>query len=391
MSVSYLNVVAKTFLNDSTETLNFVETNYFVEGWLFSRFVQSPTSLFWQRTTTTMGAILTVLGFITSLFVSQETLNEIDSIFEVSLDSLGFSKHTMLVNGDEDRTYFEFTAPNNDTATSRSLLITLHGTFGAPSGLFTPGVNLFGQILDDVTMRGGTIIAPQGTPLSFFGLFYLPPLPGLGYLWNDYGKGFIQPKSDDVAFIEHLIEWSIQERNVDPSRVFITGLSGGSSLIYRLLNERSYLFRAAAPLIASVLVKAPPPESYTPLPILSVHATKDPYFTFTGGNTLFFDSRSVDETLELFANLNGQVDDRTILPLPDDTPDDECSAEYISYDTEDVPPVEAYIVQGGGHTVPGTDLYIFWKPFHPIQFGKLCNDVFDFAPILVDFFDRYGL
>lgn len=334
-----------------------------------------------------MGAVLTVLNFITGLFVSPETLDEINSILDVSIESLGFSEQTLLVNGD-DRTFYEFTSETSSSS-PHSLIITLHGTFGGPTGLFTPGINFYGPLLEEVRMRGGTIVSPQGTPISFFGLFDLS-IFGFGFMWNDYGKDFIQPKSDDVAFIEQLIEWGIQERNVDPSRVFITGLSGGASLIYRLLNERSGLFTAAAPLLGSLLVATPPPESYTPLPILSAHGTKDPYFTFTGGNTLFFDSRSVDETLEYFATLNGQGD-RAVVPLPDDMPDDECSAEFISFDAEDAPPVEAYIAQGGGHTVPGTDLYIFYKPFHPIIFGNLCNDVFDFPPILIEFFDRYGL
>lgn len=338
--------------------------------------------------------IFGALGFIASLILSQDTLDEIGSIVEVTIESLGFSERSLAVDGTE-RVFFEFTSVEssaNDDA-PHPLIIILHGTFGGPPGLFTPGVVFSTGILAEVGTRGGTIIAPQGTPLSFFGLFDLPLLSSR-FVWNDHGKSWLRPDVDDVAFVERLVEWGIDERNVDPSRVFLTGVSGGGSLVYRILNERSYLFAAAAPLISSLWpidAVVPTFDTYTPLPILSVHATEDPFFAFTGGTTLLFDSRSVDETLDYFANLNGLSEtDKTVMNLPDDDPSDECSAQMISITSPNVPPVEAYIVEGGGHTVPGTIFYIFYKPIHPLVFGNVCNEAFDFSPILIDFFDRYG-
>src|SRR6185369_15910016 len=53
--------------------------------------------------------------------------------------------------------------------------------------------------------------------------------------WNDCrADAGTNPKTDDVGFINALIDKAIQEHNADPSRVYVMGTSNGGGMTYRV-------------------------------------------------------------------------------------------------------------------------------------------------------------
>ncbi|GGK83928.1 alpha/beta hydrolase family esterase [Mangrovihabitans endophyticus] len=82
---------------------------------------------------------------------------------------------------------------------------------------------------------------------------------------------------DDVGFITALVA-SFADR-VDPDRVYVTGISNGAFLTYRLACETS-LFAAIGPVAGTMLNPCPHPH---PLSVIAVHGTADGTVPYRGG------------------------------------------------------------------------------------------------------------
>lgn len=269
-------------------------------------------------------------------------------------------------------------------AENPALVITFHGMAANPQIDYEPGTPTFAELLDFAEEKGFLLLAPEASSSFLFLIMRV---------WNDYGRSWLQPgrRIDDVAFTEALIDWAVAERGVDRSRVFVAGVSGGGSLVYRLLNERSQLFAGAAVLITSMLEESrvPPPIDYVPTPLLSVAGTEDPFFRYSGGSTLLFDVRSVEDSMAYIANLNGLSSNSVTSTVVDE---DSCQIKSEFYDSA-VAPVESYTVVGGGHATPGPKAFPLYILPVQLAFGPItCREgEFSFIPILVDFFERFGL
>ena len=61
---------------------------------------------------------------------------------------------------------------------------------------------------------------------------------------------------DDVAFFRALVAAITAEGNVDPRRVYVTGLSNGGAMSHRLACDAADLFAAAAPLAFPIPLEA---------------------------------------------------------------------------------------------------------------------------------------
>lgn len=114
---------------------------------------------------------------------------------------------------------------------------------------------------------------------------------------------------DDVAFTRALVEDVATVVPVDRKRLFVTGMSNGGMMSYRLACEAADLFAAAAPVAGANNLEACRPS--LPVALLAVHGTADRSVKFEGGRTdpaVRLDThdrvdRSVEESIRPFLDV----------------------------------------------------------------------------------------
>lgn len=160
----------------------------------------------------------------------------------------------------------------------------------------------------------------------------------------------LDEKVDDVAFTRALIMDLATIVSVDYQRLFVTGMSNGGMMAYRLACEAADLFAAAAPVAGANNLEACNPAR--PVAILAVHGTDDRSVKFEGGRSdpaLRLDThervdRSVTGSISPFLNVAKCTGAATV------TRSDE--SERHVYPCMGGA-VEVLAVIGGGHAWPG--------------------------------------
>jgi polyhydroxybutyrate depolymerase len=85
---------------------------------------------------------------------------------------------------------------------------------------------------------------------------------------------------DDIGFIREVINRVERQANIDPKRVFATGMSNGAMMTWRLACEAPEV-RAIAPVEGTDNTAACKPAH--PVPVIEFHAADDPNVPFAGG------------------------------------------------------------------------------------------------------------
>jgi len=116
-------------------------------------------------------------------------------------------------------------------ATKGPLLFTWHGTGGTGQGALR---QLPQSVQDDITSRGGIIIAPNdndmvraGTDVTF-----------ILAVWYD---------GQDIAMADHIVGCAVENHNIDPRQIYVTGCSAGGLMAGVMSLVRSSYVAAAAP------------------------------------------------------------------------------------------------------------------------------------------------
>jgi polyhydroxybutyrate depolymerase len=127
--------------------------------------------------------------------------------------------------------------------------------------------------LDELAVRAGfAVVYPNGTGRTSRNLS-----------WNA-GRccGFAQREGvDDVAFIDALLDELPRHLPVDARRIYVTGMSAGGMMAYRLAAELSHRIAAIAPVAGGMeLDECQPAEAVS---VCHFHGTADEYAPFEGG------------------------------------------------------------------------------------------------------------
>lgn len=145
------------------------------------------------------------------------------------------NKAGSIIAGGLKRTYL-IHLPASDIRRSMPLVIVLHGGGGNGKSMVKLTNGGFGKLSDK---KGFIVVYPNGIEKH----------------WNDgrneaeIGYETHEKNTDDVGFISALIDDLIKKYNADPKRVYVTGMSNGAIMSYRLGCElsgkrrRSYLAR----------------------------------------------------------------------------------------------------------------------------------------------------
>jgi len=101
--------------------------------------------------------------------------------------------------------------------------------------------------------------------------------------WNDggaRGNAAIQG-SDDVGFIDAMVEDIARVTAIDRTRIYVTGFSSGAGMAQRVAVDRANRYAAVAPIAGIVVV--PPTSPVRAMPFLYLSGDRDPLNPVQGG------------------------------------------------------------------------------------------------------------
>ncbi|HZZ79942.1 MAG TPA: dienelactone hydrolase family protein [Gemmataceae bacterium] len=169
-------------------------------------------------------------------------------------------------------------------------------------------------------------------------------------------------KTDDVKYLNKVLDDVEGCLNVDRKRVYFTGMSNGGMMCYRVAAEMSERVAAIAPVGGTMSVKKYEPKR--PVPVVHFHGTKDtlvPFdgplkFTATPGLLSF---RSVKDTLDVCIKTNGcdEKGKESAVDVNEKLMKVMCTEFLCPKKKADV---VLYTIENGGHTWPGSPFAASW-------------------------------
>ena len=243
-----------------------------------------------------------------------------------------------------DRTYLLHLPPGHP-AKNLPLVIVLHGSGGRGRG-----------------MERLTGLSPLADREGFAAVYP----DGLWRNWNDGRSKIAFPRTDDAGFLIALIDRLTRAGTADPHRVYVAGISNGGMMAQRLACEAPDKIAAVASIAATLPEKIEADcKPARPVSMLFIHGTKDPLVPYTGGEItsphgIPSGSRvfSLDATARFWASRDGCADAPESSSLPDKAGDGTTVRVVDYHSCRDRSAVEAYTVEGGGHTWPGGLQYL---------------------------------
>lgn len=196
--------------------------------------------------------------------VSSQRVNVVTAgTAHVQPDSIAESTITLTVDGKERTAIIVNDAPNDP---KRPAVLVLHGGMGSAAQMREKSG------FDSVAAANSFVaVYPQGTNIG-----------GKRHAWN---TGYLLRRqirdTDDIAYLDALIDRLVQVHGVDPARIFMTGGSNGGMMTFLYAVKRPERLAAAAPVVASMFTFGVKPAS--PVPMLIINGAKDKEVPLEGG------------------------------------------------------------------------------------------------------------
>ena len=301
-----------------------------------------------------MYGMLTLLTF--AILSCKKTANEPVTTFHF-YDSIPVAGYT--------RSYLLNLPPTYNDSSNVSLVIALHGLGGSASQM-----ELDYKLTAKSNSAGFVIVYPEGVRSD--GLLGIRT-------WNagtccDFA---MEHNIDDVQFIRQLIQKLTGTYKINSKKIYVTGMSNGAMMTYRLACELSQQLAAIAP-VSGTLLTTQTCQPARAVPVLHIHSALDNKEPYTGGYGLAnYYFPPVDSALQVWAGIDGcspapQV--VTNAPLYTQTQWINCSGSTT---------IQRYVTKDGGHSWPGG------LPARPA--ADTPSAAFDATDLIWDFFQRYEL
>jgi polyhydroxybutyrate depolymerase len=244
-----------------------------------------------------------------------------------------------LVVGGRKRTYVVHIPDGRDLTGPVPVVLALHGaTMNGPMMAWFSGLNR------KADQAGFLVAYPNGTGGNS------------SFTWNGGNccGWAMQNKIDDVAFLAALLDDLARAYPIDARRVYVTGMSNGAVMAYRLAAELSERVAAVAPVAGAVGTEVVTPRR--PVSVLHFHGTKDEYIPFAGGRgargTSGTNHRSAEESIRTWVKANGCEGTPATDVLSEG--DDGMRVTRTTYAAgREGAKVALVVIEGGGHTWPG--------------------------------------
>jgi len=262
--------------------------------------------------------------------------------------------------------------------TMMPLVIVLHGGGGNGKNMVKLTNSGFNKLSDK---KGFIVVYPDGIDKH----------------WNDgrneseTGYETHEENTDDVGFISALIDDLTKKYNIDSKRVYITGMSNGAIMSYRLGCELSGKIAAIAPVAGNIPENLRNCKPSNPVAVLAINSDKDPLVPYNGGDiTGPFGKKKIGKVLSAHESVmfwvknNGCSTVPVVTDLPDnDTADGTRVQKQQFMNGRNDCEVILYTIRGGGHTWPGGNQYLGeWIV------GKTCRDIIA-TEVIWEFFEKH--
>lgn len=250
------------------------------------------------------------------------------------------------------RDYRRFVPAGYDADTPAPLVVDLHGL--TMTNELESALTGFEDLADD---EGFVVVTPQG----------LGDIP----FWNFISEGLA---TDDVAFLGDLVDRVGADLCIDTARVYASGISNGGLMSSALACRLPDVFAAVAPVAGVTFL--PGCEEGPPVSYQAVYGTADNVLPYDGGlggnlqgfladNPLDASAASPDEQQERISSITFAPVDDTLANWAErngcgaEPEEERVSDEVVRRswpDCDGGAEVVLYVVDGGGHTWPGTPL-----------------------------------
>jgi len=177
-------------------------------------------------------------------------------------------EHEQTVNVDgRQRSFVVHVPPGLPAGRRTPVVIVLHGGGGnARNAIEQTGMS------EQADRSGFLAVYPDGTGRLDRSLLTWNSGTCCGYALDE--------RVDDVAFVATLIDHLEREYAGDPDRIFVTGMSNGAMLSYRLGCELADRIAAIAPVAGAMGIDCRPSA---PISVVAFHGTADQHVRYQGG------------------------------------------------------------------------------------------------------------
>ncbi len=278
------------------------------------------------------------------------------------------------------RTYLIYIPSSYDKTRPMPLLIALHGGGGSGKHMIKLTRGGFNTLADK---KGFIVVYPDGIEKN----------------WNDgrsaqeTGYRAHRENIDDVGFISALLDHLMEEFNIDQKRVYVTGMSNGAMMSYRLACQLSQRIAAIAPVTGNIPQNLCPACSPAmPTSVLAINNVLDPLMPWSDeditdpwGMKKLGKVMPTSETIRFWVEHNNCTPTAVITQEPDRDPHDGTRIRKEVYGNgKESTEVILYAVEGGGHTWPNGYQYL-----NENIVGKTSRDI-DANEVIWDFFERHA-
>ncbi len=304
------------------------------------------------------------------LTLGQEYLRDIAILLVVALGIFLFIKikawtadmsTVKLTSSGEERSYLLYVPKSYNSKTPAPLVISLHGYTSKPSDI------AYSSRWNDLADEEGLITV---YPLGYSSPTY----------WHifEYAYGGRNVQTD-VQFISDLIDQLEENYNIDPSRIYVNGISMGGGMSYVLacsLAERIAAVGSVSGAYNYLLENCTPSK---PVPLIAFHGTEDTAVPYDGGvNSAYgITYPAVPEFIQAYAENNQCM---KINSIPQEGEIRSVKYSHCAQNAD----VQLYTIIGGGHTWPGD------TPAATPTWGYTTQQI-DAARLMWQFFEQHPL
>lgn len=244
--------------------------------------------------------------------------------------------------------------PMGPAQAGRPLALVLHGHMGSARNTLGSGLQERCPLSAWVTIadREGLVVA------ALDGAKGLDGKQG----WNDGRPGGAgNPTTDDVAFVQAVVERMERDQGTDPRRVYAMGMSNGGVFAFRLALELKHPLAAIAAACASMPGGHPPTHAPRPMSVLLMAGTADPLMPYEGGqvhyrNKLRGAVLGVEATLAFWKTADHLTGAPSLENIPHrGTRGDSTRAVRHTWGAPAGPQIMLLKVEGGGHCEPSLE------------------------------------